>query len=65
MFTTNSKHYTDKHNNIMDDLLFTYAECHPDEIQADGKGNYGAVDLCGLEMLQHLCDCDLIEEVVE
>ena len=63
MFTTNSNSFTKEHNDVMDALLFTYAEAHPEIIQADGEGGYGAVNLWGKAILEHLRNCDLIAEV--
>lgn len=63
MFTVNSDSFTNDHNDIMDALLFTYAEAHPEIIQADGEGGYSAVDLWGKKILEHLRNCDLIAEV--
>jgi len=63
MFTTNCNSFTKDHNDIMDALLFTYAEAHPEIIQSDGEGGYSPVDLWGKKILEHLNSCDLIAEV--
>lgn len=64
MFTTmNDSVFTKNHNDVMDALLFTYAEAHPEIIQADGEGGYSPMNLWGQSILEHLRDCDLITEV--
>ena len=61
-FSVNSKRYTDKHNNIMDDLLFSYS-CYMGRIGVCNDDTYKPKDEKGLEVLEYLRDCDLIEEV--
>ena len=62
-FSVNSKSYTDKHNNIMDDLLFSYSH-YMGRIKICNDGCYIPKDEKGLEVLEHLKNLDLITEVV-
>ena len=62
-FSVNSKSYTDKHNDIMDDLLFSYS-CFMGRITVCNDNTYTPMDAKGLELLEHLRDLDLIEEVL-
>ena len=63
-FSVNSKNYTDKHNNIMDNLLFSYS-CYMGKIRVCCDDNYAPNDEEGLKLLEYLRDLDLIEEVAE
>lgn len=62
-FSVNSKSYTDKHNNIMDDLLFSYC-CYMGRIRVCNDDNYAPNDEKGLEVLEYLKNLDLISEIV-
>ncbi len=63
-FSVNSKRYTDKHNNIMDDLLFSYS-CYMGRAMVCNDNAYIPLDAQGLELLEYLRDLDLIEEVLD
>lgn len=63
-FSVNSKNYTKKHNDIMDDLLFSYA-CHSGRINVCNDDTYIPLDATGLEVLDYLKNLDLIEEVID
>ena len=63
-FSVNSKSYTKKHNDIMDDLLFSYS-WYFGRIIVYNDDTYTPLDEKGLELLEHLRDLDLIEEVLD
>ena len=63
-FSVNSKKYTDEHNNVMDDLLFSYSNALG-YIKVVDDCYYVPTDEQGLKLLEHLKDLDLIEEVTD
>ena len=69
-FTTNSTSFTDKHNDIMDELLYSYVEwswnSREVDIDYDSLGNYYfPTTERGLEILEYLRDINLIEQIFD
>lgn len=62
-FSCNSNSFTEEHNDIMDELLWGY--CYfTDYNHIDYScGYYYPKTKEGLKILEHLSNCDLIEEV--
>lgn len=67
LFTTNSKNYTDKHNEIMDLLLWGFSESKygQNNIRWIDDNLYESISAEGDLILEYLWDCDLICELRE
>jgi hypothetical protein len=62
-FSCNSDSFTKEHNYIMNELLWCYS-FNREDISWEEEGNfYYPISAKGLKILEHLRDCDLIEEV--
>lgn len=65
-FSCNSESYTKEHNDIMNELLWSLANCNNHCIDFDTDHDYYiAINEKGLKILEHLRDLDLIEEIFD
>jgi len=67
LYTTHSDCFTDEHNNIMEKLLWSYFNCFDDIVYAceENLNIYFPINEKGVELLEHLVNCDLISVVAD
>lgn len=64
-YTTDNNYFTDKHNKIMERLLFAYFLTSNDIEYDELTGDYVPLNREGANLLEHLVNCDLISVVAD